>query len=70
VNDRRVERLLERLVIAVERLAQIPSPKRKPAGSVAGLAHTSRRETYTNDGFTQGGTDPAEFFARHPHERD
>ncbi len=68
MNDRRVERLLERLVIAVERLAQIPSPKRKPAGSVAGLAHTSRRETYTNDGYSQGGVPPEEFFGRRERE--
>ena len=69
MNDRRVERLLERLVIAVERLAQIPPKKKpKPTGSVAGLAHAvggSRRSDEPDDrGLTRGGTPPEVFWAR------
>ncbi len=64
-REREFLRLLERLTLAVERLAQIPPkrPKAKPPVRVASHAG-SRRETHTNDGLTSGGIPPEEFFAR------
>ncbi len=66
-SEMRLIRAVERVAAALEKIAGIEPPAKRP---VTVAPTTVRRETYTNDGLTQGGTPPEQHFARHPHERD
>ncbi len=71
-EERRALRFLERIADSLERIEVKmcgERPKPAPPADLKDVATAVRmrggpRETVTNDGFTQGGVPPEEFFAR------